>query len=146
MTTTSTASSGPAPGTPLKIGLWAAQLIVFILFTLFGSMKLFMPIDRLAEMWVWPGQVASWFLHFTGVLDVAGGIGVLLPAVTRIRPGLTVLAALGCALLQIVAIIFHLSRGEAAAVPLNLVLLALSTFIFWGRSKKAPIAPRQTTY
>jgi hypothetical protein len=142
MTTTSTASHGPSASTPLKIGLWTAQLIVFALFTLFGGMKLLMPVDRLAEMWVWPGQVPSWFLHLTGLLDVAGGLGVLLPALTRVQPHLTVLAALGCTLLQITAIIFHLSRGEAAVVPLNIVLLAPSAFILWGRGKPAPIAPR----
>ena len=142
MTTTSTASSGSAAGKPLKIGLWTAQVIVFALFTLFGSMKLFMPVKQLAEMWVWPGQVPTWFLHLTGILDVAGGLGVLLPAITRASPRLTVLAALGCTLLQIAAIIFHLSRGEAAVVPLNVVLLGLSVFILWGRGKQAPIAPR----
>ncbi|WP_375779376.1 DoxX family protein [Bradyrhizobium sp. ma5] len=141
--TTTAAASGPVPGALLKIGLWAAQIIVFVLFILFGSMKLFMPVDKLAAMWVWPGQVPIWFLHLTGILDVAGGIGVLLPATMRIQPRLTVYAALGCTLLQIVAIIFHFSRGEAAAVPLNIVLLALSVFILRERSKYAPIAPRQ---
>jgi hypothetical protein len=53
-----------------------------------------------------------------------------------------VYAALGCTFLQIAAIIFHLSRGEAAVVPLNVVLLALSAFIVWGRGKQAQIAPR----
>ena len=140
--TTTTDSSGPVAGAPLRIGLWTAQIIVFALFTLFGSMKLLMPVDKLAEMWIWPGQVPSWFLHLTGILDVVGGLGVLLPAVTRIQPRLTVLAALGCTLLQIAAIIFHLSRDEAAVVPLNSVLLALSVFILWGRGRHAPIAPR----
>jgi len=143
MTTTSTASSGSPASTPLRIGLWTAQTIVFVLFTLFGGMKLLMPVDKLAEMWIWPGQVPSWFLHLTGMLDLAGGIGILLPAVTRIQPSLTVLAALGCTLLQIAAIIFHLSRGEAAVVPLNAVLLALSTFILWGRNQQTPIAPHR---
>jgi DoxX-like protein len=140
--TTTTASSGPAASRPLTIGLWTAQTIVFALFTLFGSMKLFMPVDKLAAMWVWPGQVPIWFLHLTGSLDVAGGMGVLLPAITRVQPRLTVLAALGCSLLQIAAIIFHVSRGEAAVVPLNAALLALSVFILWGRGRQAPIAPR----
>ena len=140
--TTTAASSGPAAGAPLRIALWTAQTIVFALFTLFGGMKLLMPVDKLAEMWLWPGQVPSWFLHLTGLLDVVGGIGVLLPAMTRIQPRLTVLAALGCSLLQIAAIIFHLSRGEAAVVPLNIVLLALSVFILWGRGRPAPIGPR----
>ncbi|WP_284202115.1 DoxX family protein, partial [Mesorhizobium tianshanense] len=52
------------------------------------------------------------------------------------------LAALGCTLLQISAIIFHATRGEFAALPLNFLLLALVAFILWGRSKRAPILPR----
>jgi DoxX-like family len=135
-----TTLSGPSARTPLRISLWTAQTILFVLFTLFGGMKLLMPVDRLAQMWIWPGQVPAWFLHLTGVLDIAGGIGVLLPALSGIQPRLTVLAALGCTLLQIAAIIFHLSRGEASVVPLNFVLLALSAFVLWGRGRHAPIA------
>lgn len=75
------------------------------------------------------------------MFDVLGGLGVLLPALTRIRPGLTVLAALGCTALQASAIAFHLSRGETD-VAFNVVLLALAAFVAWGRRTKAPIAPR----
>ena len=61
---------------------------------------------------------------------------MLLPAITRIQPRLTVYAALGCTLTQIAAIIFHFARGEVVAAPLNIVLLALSVFIIWGRGKQ----------
>ena len=77
-----------------------------------------------------------------GLIDLAGGIGILLPALTRILPRLTVMAALGCAVLQVFALTFHLSRGEAVVTPLNFVLLALALFVLWGRGRKAPIAPR----
>ena len=65
-----------------------------------------------------------------------------MPSVTRIKPGLTVLAAVGCAALMASAIVFHVSRGEAAKTPFNFVLLALALFVAWGRRSKAPIAPR----
>jgi hypothetical protein len=78
-----------------------------------------------------------------GVLDLLGGIGILLPAVTRIAPALTVLAALGCTALQVGAIVFHLSRGEAADTPFNVLLAALALFVAWGRRSKAPIAARR---
>ncbi|WP_436103125.1 DoxX family protein [Pararhizobium sp. LjRoot238] len=58
-----------------------------------------------------------------GLVEISGGIGILLPALTRILPRLTVLAALGYVLLQISAIIFHTSRGELSALPRNAVLL-----------------------
>ncbi|WP_026621577.1 DoxX family protein [Ensifer sp. WSM1721] len=141
MSNAATVSAAPA-GKTLQIGLWAAQVLVFAAFVLFGCMKFFMQVDQLAAMWVWPGEVPAWFLRLMGIIDFAGGAGVLLPALTRTQPRLTVLAALGCVLLQIAAMIFHLSRGEAAAIPLNIILLALSAFILWGRGKRAPITPR----
>ncbi|MRW93494.1 DoxX family protein [Duganella sp. FT80W] len=127
---------------PLRVALWVAQTLIFIAFILFGCMKLFLPVQQLASMWVWPGEVPEWFLRLMGAIDVAGGVGILLPALTRIQPRLGVLAALGCVVLQLAAIMFHSSRGEFAALPLNFILLALVSFILWGRGSKAPIAPR----
>jgi hypothetical protein len=65
-----------------------------------------------------------------------------LPALTRIRPGVTVFAALGCAALQVCAIVFHFSRGEAANTPFNFLLVALATFVAWGRRYRAPLQAR----
>lgn len=92
-------------------------------------------------MWPWAGDYPV-LLRLTGVIDLCGGIGLVVPALTRIRTGLTALAALGCALLMVCAIVFHLSRGEAANTPFNVVMLALSLFVFWGRQVKAPINTR----
>ncbi len=52
-------------------------------------------------------------------------------------PGLTVLAALGCAALQTCAVAFHLMRDEAANTPFNVLLVALSLFVAWGRRAHA---------
>jgi hypothetical protein len=46
------------------------------------------------------------------------------------------------ALLRVCAIIFHATRGEFAALPLNFILLPLVAFILWGRAKRAPVAAR----
>lgn len=143
MTTNSISAANQPFSRPLNISLWCVQGLLFVGYVVFGGMKMFMPIDQLAAMWVWPGQVPPTFLRFMGMIDAAGGIGILLPALTRIQPRLTVLAALGCTVLQIAAIIFHVSRGEAFVTPLNFILLALSTFVLWGRSKKAPIYGRK---
>lgn len=69
--------------------------------------------------------------------------GILLPALTRILPRLTPLAALGFVTIQVLAIGFHAVRSELGmAMPLNLVLLGLSLFVLWGRATKLPIAGR----
>jgi len=140
--TVSTLSQSPV-GKPLQISLWVVQTLMFAAFLMFGFQKLFMQPEALAAMWQtpWPVQYPT-LLRITGIIDAAGGIGLLLPALTRIQPRLTVLAALGCTVLQICAILFHSSRGEFAALPLNFILLPLVAFVLWGRSKRAPISPR----
>jgi hypothetical protein len=132
-----------APGRVLRVGLWVAQGVIFLVFGSAGLVKLLTPIPELAAMMPWTGQYSEGFVRFIGLVDLAGAIGILLPALTRILPRLTVLAALGCTVLQLFALVFHISRGEAEVTPLNLVLLALSLFVLWGRGRKAPIAARQ---
>ena len=129
-------------GKPLRIGLWVAQVVVAIVFCMSGFMKLTTPIGELSAMMPWTGQVSAAFVRFIGLVDLAGGIGILLPALTRIQPRLTVLAALCCVVLQILAFAYHASRGETQVLPMNVLLLTLCAFVLWGRSKKAPIAPR----
>jgi uncharacterized membrane protein YphA (DoxX/SURF4 family) len=130
------------PSKALSVGLWVVQALLGIVFTGTGLWKLLTPVPKLAEMIPWAGQVPEAFLYATAVFDLCGGIGIVLPALTRIKPGLTVLAALGCAALQVCAIVFHVSRGEAANTPFNFLLVALALFVFWGRRYRAPIQPR----
>ena len=138
-----TTIEAPASARVLRIGLWAAQILVAFAFVGAGLVKLTTPIPQLAAMMPWAGQYSETFVRSIALIDLAGGIGILLPALTRILPRLTVLAALGCSVLQVFALAFHLSRGEAGVTPLNAVLLALSLFVLWGRNSRAPIAPRQ---
>lgn len=78
-------------------------------------------------------------LKFTGIVDLLGGIGIVLPAALRIQPKLTVFAAYGTIALMIAASVFHISRGEASLIGMNIFFLVLAGFIAWGRNKKAPI-------
>jgi hypothetical protein len=142
MSATATNDLPLQPSLALRVGLWTAQVLVFALFTFSGVMKTFTPIKELAQMMPWAGEYSVGFVRTIGLIDLAGGIGILLPSLTRIMPRLTVLAALGCATLQVFAFAFHISRGEGAVTPLNILMLALSLFVLWGRNNKAPIAPR----
>ena len=135
-------SAAPAAHQALNTGLWVVQVLLFITFAGTALWKVLTPIPQLAAMIPWAGQVPAAFMYGTAVFDLLGGVGVLLPALTRIKPGLTAPAALGCAALQICAIVFHLSRGEAVNTPFNFLLVALSLFVAWGRRSKAPILPR----
>jgi uncharacterized membrane protein YphA (DoxX/SURF4 family) len=126
----------------INIGLWIVQGLLALTFVGAGVWKLATPIPELAAKMPWMGQVSPSFLYATAAFDILGGLGVLLPSVTRIKPGLAVLAALGCVALQGSAIVFHVSRGEAANTPFNLLLVALALFVAWGRRSRAPIPAR----
>src|SRR5262245_22160052 len=130
------------PPKALTIGLWIVQGLLALTFVGTGIWKFATPVPALAAMIPWAGQVSPALLYGTALFDTLGGLGVLLPSLTRIKPGMAVLAALGCAALQLAAIVFHFSRGEAANTPFNFLLVALSLFVAWGRRSRAPIAAR----
>jgi uncharacterized membrane protein YphA (DoxX/SURF4 family) len=132
----------PKPSKAFSVGLWVVQALLAAVFIGTGLWKLTTPVPDLAAKFPWMGEVPEWFLYATAVIDLLGGIGVVLPALSRIQPGLTVLAALGLAALQVCAIVFHVWRGEAANTPFNFLLVALALFVFWGRRYRAPIKPR----
>jgi hypothetical protein len=124
----------------LDTSLWITQVLLFLIFAGGAAWKVITPLHEIAEMMAWAGEVPKSIFYGTAMFDLLGGLGLLLPAITRVRPELTALAALGCAFLMVAAIIFHLSRGDASDTPFNFLLLALCSFVFWGRKFRAPIS------
>ena len=129
----------PAPSKALNIILWIAQVLLAGMFLMSGFMKVAQPIEELAKMLPWASQVPEGLVRFIGISEVLGGLGLILPSLLRIKPALTVWAALGLATVMIFAAIFHASRGEFSAIGMNVILSLIALFIAWGRSKKAPI-------
>lgn len=117
--------------TTIEFWAWAASILLALLYALAGVMKGFRPIADLSKMMGWPGDVPAWLVRFIGFAELAGAIGLILPVWTGILAWLTPLAAIGLSLVQVLAIPFHIRRGEGKAVPMNLVLLALSLFVLW---------------
>jgi putative oxidoreductase len=72
-------------------------------------------------------------VKLTGILDLLAGLGLVLPGLFRIQPKLTVYAAYGIIALMIAASIFHISRGEASLIGVNIFFLAVAAFVAWGR-------------
>jgi putative oxidoreductase len=126
----------------LNVALWAAQLALAVFFGYAGLLKIAQPISVLAEAFVWPAHVPAPLVRFIGISELSGALSLILPAVTRIRPGLAPLAGTGLAVLMVCAAIFHIARGELASLPTNIALGALAAFVAWGRFTRAPIMPR----
>jgi putative oxidoreductase len=129
-------------GGALHIALWIGQVLLFLAFGISGWMKLTMPIPELAANAAWVADIPVWMVRFIGAAELAGAVGVLLPALTRIVPVLTPLAAAALALVMLLAILFHLVRGEPMGMAITFALGALAGFVGWGRFRLAPIPPR----
>jgi len=126
----------------LNVILWIAQLLLAGMFLMAGFMKLTTPVDQLAAAMPFVAAVPEAIVKFIGVSEVAGALGLLLPSLLRIKPELTVLAARALILVMILALAFHVSRGEFSAIGTNLILGSIAFFISWGRAKKAVIHAR----
>lgn len=132
------------PGRTYHVTLWVAQCLIAAVFLTVGYMKSTMPLDELAKIVPWAKDYRELFVRTIGAIDLAGGIGMLLPAWTRILPGLGVLAALGCTTILTLAVGFHFMRGEGIGIAVNCPLAIVAAFVLWGRWKRDPIQPRRS--
>lgn len=70
--------------------LWIVQALLALIFLFAGGVKLVLPLEVMTQQIPLPGL----FLRFIAVAEVLGAIGLILPELLRIRPGLTPLVAL----------------------------------------------------
>jgi putative oxidoreductase len=123
----------------IHIILWIAQGLLGAMFLMAGATKAFQPVEALAESLPWVTSTPILLVKFIGISELLGGLGLILPSLLKIKPFLTVWAALGLVVVMILAALFHASRGEFSVIGMNVILMSFAAFIAWGRSKKAPI-------
>jgi putative oxidoreductase len=123
----------------LNIGLWIAQSYLALFMIGLGVFKLITPIAVLSLKFPWTGMVPKALLVAICFIDISGGLGIFFPSLLRIKPHLTPYAAIGIILLMSSAIIMHILLGEFILVPLNLIIIAIAGFVYWGRSKRAVV-------
>ena len=113
--------------------LWIVQGLLAIIFLFTGGMKLVLPLEKLEGTIT----LAGLFVRFIGVAEVLGAIGLILPGLLRIRPGLTPLAAAGLMIIMIGATVLTLAGGDVALALIPLVVGLLSAFVAYGRWRLA---------
>ena len=122
----------------MNTALWIAQVLLALVFGGSGISKLIRPYEKIAEQMAYARDFSPGVIRGIGVLEVLGAIGVVVPALVGILPGLTVAAAYGLALNMAGAMATHLRRKEYGMMVGNLVLLALATFVAYGRLMVLP--------
>ena len=126
----------------LTIALWVVQALLALFFLMAGFNHGIRPIEEAIRTSPWITDIPAVLARFIGFAELAGAVGLVLPAVTRVKPWLTPLAGVGLAIVMGLAIPFHIMRGEANVIGIHVIVVALSVFVAWGRYRKAPIAPR----
>jgi uncharacterized membrane protein YphA (DoxX/SURF4 family) len=123
----------------MNIVLWIIQALLALLFLFAGGTKLVLSIEQMRAMGS-PNQIVLPILlvRFIGVCEVLGALGLILPGLFRIRPGLTPLAATGLVIIMIGAIVTTLMSGEVAPALFPLVTLVVLAFVAYGRLKLTP--------
>ena len=116
-----------------NIQLWIVQGLLALLFLFTGGMKLAMPVDVLAAQSHLPGP----FMKFIATCEVLGALGLVLPGLFRIRPGLTPLAAAGLVIIMIGAVVSTLVQGLVGPAILSAVVGLLAAYVAYGRWRLA---------
>jgi uncharacterized membrane protein YphA (DoxX/SURF4 family) len=121
----------------MNIALWIAQVLLALIFIFAGVMKLVTPMDEMLKQM--PIALPPAFLIFTGIVEVLGGLGVILPWLLNIRPGLTPLAAVGLVIIMIGAVVYTIAAFDPASALIPAAVGLLAAFVAWGRWRSKPV-------
>jgi uncharacterized membrane protein YphA (DoxX/SURF4 family) len=111
--------------------LWIVQGVLAVVFLLAGIPKLVMSAEQMTA----PGpiQIPVLFIRIIGVCEILGAIGMVLPGLTGIKPGLTPLGAAGLGIIMIGATVVDVVDGPQAVAIITVVLGLLCAVVVWGR-------------
>ncbi|HEY6200448.1 MAG TPA: DoxX family protein [Candidatus Binatia bacterium] len=122
----------------MNIALWIVQVLLAAEFLFSGVMKFVTPVEEMTKQMPLPG----WFLHFIGVAELLGGLGLVLPGLLGKKTFLTPIAAAGLVVIMIGACVITLMIGAGVLVLIPLVTGILGAFIAYGRWRVLPYAAR----
>ena len=121
--------------------LWVLQWLIGLYFIGVGVTHFVLP-EGLPEIVAWMYDLDDNLHYVAGAAEILGGLGLILPSVTRIAPWLTPLAAIGLIAVMIGGALWHFGREEFANIGINVVNTLVLAYIAYGRWRLAPISPR----
>lgn len=110
---------------------WGLQVLLAVAFAGAGAAKLTTPKAELEQTMAWATDFSQTQIQAIGAAEVAGAVGLVVPAATGVLPVLTPVAAGALAVLMGGAAMTHLQRGEPPYAPI--VLGLLSAVVAWLR-------------
>ena len=126
----------------MNIVLWVLQIIGGLYFIYTGVSHYITP-PGLPAIMSWMYDLSPTLHLIIGTAEILGGLGLILPGLTRIQTRLTPLAAAGLALVMVGAAIWHIQRGEFPNIGMNAGNFVMLAFLAYGRWKLAPLNDRR---
>ncbi len=114
----------------LNLVLWSVQGFLALFFLAAGTPKLN---GRGIERWTGFSELARPMVVFIGITEVLGAAGLVLPMATGILPWLTPLAAVGLAIIVLMAAGFHVRADERLNALETGLWASIAAFIAIGR-------------
>jgi hypothetical protein len=125
----------------MNTALWILNLFLGTAFTIGGTTMLVLSKERyrgLHETQQWVDDFTAGQVKVIAAIKLLGGLGLLLPAIGDVAPGLVPVAACGLALFMAGAGTTRFRRGEVQSLVGDLVFLAMFAFLAWGRFDLEP--------
>ena len=120
----------------MDLALWIVAAVLAVAYLGSGGGKLLLPKEKIAAF----GSSARWVEDFSpgrvkaiGALEVLGAVGLILPPVVDIAPGLVPVAALGLVMIMTGAVVLRIRRHEFKLMMADLTYLVMAGFVAWGR-------------
>lgn len=121
--------------------LWALQIVLGLVFVVFGIQHFVVPAG-LPDQLSWMYDLSDTLHYIAGTAEILGGLGLILPGLTRIATWLIPLAAVGLAVTMLGATVWHVGREEYLNIVGNLILVLLLAFVAFGRWRIRPLSTR----
>lgn len=115
----------------MRTAYWIVVALLGLFYLYAGGKKVIQSRQQLQPMMGWVDTTPMPLVRTIGILEIAGVLGLVLPRLTGVAPVLALLAAIGLAVLQVLATGFHLSRGETHDIWLNIALITLAAVAAW---------------
>jgi uncharacterized membrane protein YphA (DoxX/SURF4 family) len=117
----------------MNIVLWILQILLGLLFIFSGAVKFTFTAEQMHAAAPDAIQFPMAFIWFIGVCEILGGLGLILPGVTKIKRFLTPLAAVGLLIIMIGAVVTTIMGPGVKPAILAFVVGIFCAVIAYGR-------------
>jgi uncharacterized membrane protein YphA (DoxX/SURF4 family) len=109
--------------------VWILQWIMAVIFASSGLLIIILPKEKLVSRLSWVRNYSDGTRLFICVSKIVGAIGLIVPRYFNILPVLTPIAAIGLAIIMVLAMLYHIKKNELKDIPATILFFSMAVFI-----------------